>query len=302
MKARILLTTTILTAGIAFGVTEPAYATDSITAETIKTAAEPISKETMSDSRVAASGFVEHVNYARVALAIKNTDLAKQHISQARNMMTIIKSATVDQRRIARVESGRIVYQYDTQYKYHYFPVKTGPVQVKEISKGSIWSENNLAVTDADIVYLTLDLSGDQAEDFLAKAEAAIVASDLKEADNQLAKLTDSVVMVDSKASMPADKAKDNLALARNFLIGKNYDGARYALTHADNALDEMQKKDTYNNYQADIIVMRRDVANLQGYITKKDPTMLEKSDAKIEKWWKDLKSWSESEPITSVN
>lgn len=300
MKSRMLLLTTILTTGVILGFTLPTYGTDTITNQTVKTADDPISKAAMTDPRVAASNFVEHVNYARVSLAMKNVDLAKQHITQARNMALLVNGLAVEQRHVTKVESGRITYHYDTEYKYHYFPVRTGPVQMKEISSGSSWSENNLAVTDADIVYLTVNLSGDQTEAFLNKAEAAIAASDLKEADNQLAKLTDSVVTVDSKASMPADKAKDNIALARNFLAGKNYDGARFALSHADSALDEMQRNDIYANRKVDIIAMRKDVADLQSYITKKDPSMMEKADAKLEKWWKDLKNWSESEPKTT--
>lgn len=288
--------TSILSAGFAFGFTPSAMAADdSITTDTVKTATSPISKEEVTDPRVAATSFVEHVNYARVALAMKNTVLAGQHISQARNMATIIKGTTTEQRRITEVESGRIVYQYDTEYKYHYFPIQTGPVQVKKMSDGPVWAANDLAVSDADIVYLTLDLTGDKAEAYLTAAETAITAKDLKRADDQLAELTEEVVTVDSKMSVPSDKAHDNIALARNFIAGKNYDGASYALKHADEALDEMQKDDAYKTHHTEIVAMRKDVSDLQGYVAKKDPTMIEKANIKIDTWWKELKNWSES-------
>ncbi len=295
MKTRTLLITTILSTGLVFSYTFPSYAADNITTGTMKTATSPISKEAMADPRIAAGSFVEHVNYARVALAMKNIDLAKQHITQARNMVSLIKGATTEQRRVAKVESGRIIYQYDTEHKYHYFPIKTGPVEVKQMSNGSIWAKNDLAVTDADIVYLSLDLTNDKAETYLSNAETAIAASDLKEASNQLAKLTDAVVTVDSKVPVPNIKARDNIALARNFIAGKNYDGASYALKHADEALDEMQKDDSYKVHRPEIIAMRKDVSSLQNYITKKDPTMIQKADIKLNKWWKELESWSQS-------
>ncbi len=296
MKTQNLLMTTILSTGIILYGAVPSYAADAITTGTVKTATTPISKAAMADPKVAASSFVEHVNYARVALAMKNPDIAKQHITQARNMVTLIKSATVEQRRISEVESGRLVYQYDTAYKYHYFPIQTGRVKVKQMDSGPIWAKNDLAVTDADVVYLTLDLTGDKAETYLNDTEVAITRNDLKEADNQLAKLTELVVTVDNKVSVPSDKARDNLALARNFIAGKNYDGARYALTHADEALDEMQRDDNYAARRPNIIAMRKDVSNLQGYITKKDPNMIEKADAKLDTWWNELKSWSKNE------
>lgn len=291
-----LFMSTILSTGMLLHAPVMAFAADTITKGAATTATSPISTAEMNDPRVAASSFVEHVNFARVALAMKNTDLAKQRLTQARNMVSVIQNSTVEQQRVTRLESGRIVYQYDTEYKYHYFPIQTGLVQVKEISNGSVWAKNDLAVTDADIVYLSLDLTDNKAATFINNAETAIAANNLKEADNQLAKLIDSVVTVDSKISMPADKARDNIALARNFLLGKNYDGARYALSHAGDALDEMQDSDDYKSQRKNIIAMRKDVAEMQARVTKKDPTALEQADKKMSKWWGELKSWSKEE------
>lgn len=291
MKTRTLLMTTMLSTTLAL-CSLSVYAADNITTGTVKTATSPITNAEMADPRVAATGFVEHVNFARVSLAMKNTDLAKQHITQARNMVTMIKNATVEQRVIRQVESGRIVYKYDTEYKYHYFPIQTGPVQVKTMDNGPAWATNDLAVTDADIVYLTLDLTGDKAETHLAEAEAAVTANNLKLADEHLAQLTEAVVTVDSKVALPSVKAHDNIALARNFIAGKNYEGASYALKHADDALDEMQKDNNNKARLADIAAMRKDVSDLQEYIAQKDPNMIQKANAKIDKWWKDLNNW----------
>lgn len=295
MKMRTLLMTTILSTGLSFSIAPLSYAADTITTDTVKTATAPITKEEVMDSRVAAASFVEHINYARVALAMKNVDLAKQHLSQARSMVMLIKGAPSGQWHVTEVGSGRIVYEYDTEHKYHYFPLQTGPVQVKQVDNGPIWAKNDLAVVDADIVYLSLNLTGDKAEKYLKATETAIAEGKLKEADKQLAKLTEEVVTVDSTVSVPNDKARDNLALARNFIAGKNYDGARYALKHADEALDEMQKNSSYKARHPDITAMRKDLSELQGYITKKDPTMIQKADAKLDKWWKELKNWSET-------
>jgi hypothetical protein len=296
MKTNILLMTTILGAGLLIngGVIAQTKSTDNITTKTVTTATKPITNEEISDPTKAAESFVEHVNYARVALAMKNTDLAKQHISKARDMITVIKNVPPEKRVINDVETGRLTYKYDTQHKYHYFPIETGQVKVKQMSNGPVWStKTELAVTDADIVYMTLDLSGDKADKYLNDAEKAISSNDLKEADNQLAELTDSVVELDSKVAIPSVKAHDNISLARNFLAEKNYEGASFALKHADEALDEMQK-DVGNKVRSqDIINMRKDVSDLQGYISQKDPTLIDKADKKIDKWWGGLKSWT---------
>jgi len=285
--------TTMLGTGLMLGFAPFAQAADNISSETVKTANDPITKEEVSNPRVAAASFVEHVNYARVALAMKNVELSRQHITHARNMAALIKGASPEHHRVTEMESGRIVYQYDTEYKYHYFPITTGPVEVKQMGDGPIWAKNDLAVTDADIVYLTLDLTDDKAAPYLAAAEAAITANDLKEADSQLAKLTDAVVTVEHKVSVPQNKAHDNIALARSFLARKNYDGARYALKHADDALDEMLQDDNNKARRDSIVAMRADVNNMQAVVTQKDPSLIEKADRKIDGWWKDLKNWS---------
>lgn len=291
MKIKTLLITSMLSSAIIL----PAYAADSITAATIKQANLPISNAEIADPRVGASAFIEHVNYARVALAMKNTDLAKQHIIEARNVAAFIKDTPTEKLRITEVQSGRVIYQYETEYKYHYFPINAGPVQVKTIDNGALWAKNSLAVSDADIVYLSLDLTGNKVESYLTASEKAITAGNLKEAGNQLAKLTEVVVTVNSETSVPSDKAHDNIALARNFLAGKNYNGANYALKHADEALDEMLKADAYKEHREEIVAMRKDVSDLQSYIAKKDPTMIQKADAKMDKWWKELKTWSKT-------
>jgi hypothetical protein len=211
-------------------------------------------------------------------------------------MAAIIKNTTIDQQRISDLESGRVVYDYDTEYKNHYFPITTDLVQVKEMSNGPIWASNSLAVTDADIVYLSLDLSGDRVEGFLVAAEKAIGINNLKEADQQLARLIDAVVTVDTKIKRPADKARDNIALARNFLVMKNYDGARYALSHADDALNMMQSHDEYKNRTKEIAAMRKDVVEIQKAITKKDPTVLQSADKRLSQWWSELKAWTSKE------
>lgn len=294
MKTRHYLFTTMLYTLVTM-TGASALAAENITTRTVSTAKNTLSNAEASDPRVAALSFVEHVNFARVALAIKNSTLANQHIMQAQNLITVIKSATLEQRRVTQVESGRIVYQYDTEYKYHYFPIQTGPVQVKTISNGPIWAKNDLAVTDADIVYLSLDLTGDKAENYLRDAESAIAEKNLKLADDQLAQLTDAVVTVDSKVAQPNLVAHDNIALARNFIAGKNYDGAKFALNHADDALDDMSKDEKNKSRLSEIAAMRADVKNLQDYIAKKDPTLIQQANTKIDTWWKELKNWSKS-------
>lgn len=292
MKASLLITTVLVGAG--FALTQPAWAAESIASKTKSTATRAMTEETVREPALAAQRFVEHVNYARVALAMKDNALAQSHIGQARNMLAVVKAANADQRRVQRLETGRVTYDYKTSNKYYYYPFGSGPVQVKTLKSGPFWAKKGIAVTDAEVVYLSLDLSDDDAAEYLNKAEAAIQKGDISEADEQLADLTDDVVEVDDTVVTPSVKARDNIALARYFVAARNYDGARYALRHADDALDAMEGDDRYQADRAAITAMRKDVNALEASVEKNDPTLLDKADKKLEKWWTDLKQWAD--------
>ena len=295
MKTRTLFITTILSAGLVLSIAACSNNADTITGHNAVTVNHPAADTAGENARDVAEDFVGHINYARIALAKNKGNRAEQHVAEARNLLAQLQNTTVEERRVERIESGRVVYNTTNDYKYHYFPITTGPLEIKKMSHGPVWAKNDLAVTDADIVYLTVDLNGNNAAKRLNEAEADIKAGHLKAADNQLAQLTDEVVTVDEQTSVPLDKARDNIRLARNFVSSGNYTGARYALKHADDALDEMQNDNTYQTHRTAIITMRKEVKHLQVAIAAKDPGLAHKAVAKLDKWWSQLKDWSNS-------
>lgn len=296
MRTHALFITTLLSTTMLLGACS--HKPDTLTSGKVRTDTYANDNTSGTDhaARDAAEDFIGHINYARVALARNHGDRAEKHIVEARADMDQMKALTIEQRKIANIESGRVVYSYDTDYKYHYFPIETGSIEVIKIGHGPVWAKNDLAVTDAEIVTLTVDLSGYTADTRLDSAETDIKAGKLKAADTELAQLTDEVVTVDDTTSMPIDMARDNIVLTQNFINSGNYTGARYSLKHADSALHEMQKDDTYSQHKADIAAMRRDIKYLQNELTKKNPTLMQKTDTKLNKWWTELKAWTEKE------
>lgn len=298
MKICHLLVTTVLSAALVLGVSACSQKTDSMTSNNVRTITHPDTEnpEVGYDIRYTAADFVGNINYARIALAKNNGALAEKSILAARDLMERMKYTTIDTQVIEGIESGRVVYSYDTDYRYHYFPIETGAMEIKKMSHGPVWAKADLAVTDADVVYLTVDLSDNTADKRLDAAETDIKTGHLRAADIQLAKLTNEVVSVDEITSDPLTKARDNILLAHNFVVAGNYNGGRYALKHADAALDEMQKDNAYEIQRTKIIKMRREVRELQHTISTQDPTMVHKAIMKLDTWWAELKEWSKSE------
>jgi hypothetical protein len=250
------------------------------------------SPETM-DATTAAENFVSHINYARVAIAMKNPALAKQHIMIAKDLLAFLQSTTIQERRIPRVEAGQVVYNYETTYKYHYYPIQTGLATVKKVVTGPFWANNpGIAITDANVVYLTLDLTSDTAEKHLDLAENSLNQDQPKDADNHLAAITNSVVQLDQKEALPIDIASDNILLGRRFVAVENYDAARFALRHADTALDRLANAEEYKVYTPDIKAIKKELNELYKLLAKNKPAALKDADAKMEKWWNTLRSW----------
>ncbi|MBV8938608.1 MAG: YfdX family protein [Alphaproteobacteria bacterium] len=244
------------------------------------------------DPRMAAQRFIEYVNTARVALAVNDGAAAKDNLARARATLAIANAAAPAQP-AEQWQAGRLSYNYAPAARYHYFPLATGPVKMEVMKNGPFWARKGLAVTDAEIVYVSLDLSGARVQKRLDKADADIAAGKLENARSELADLSDEVIKVDDRVKLPLEKATDNIALARVFVATGNYDGARYPLRHAESALKEMEKDDQYKSHRDAIAAMRKEAEQLQQAITRNDPTLLDKTDAKLQQWWNDLKSWT---------
>lgn len=240
---------------------------------------------------VSAQQFVAHINYARVAIAMNDKAVAQQHIRKAQELIGLLRQENMEARKAVHVESGRVVYDYDTDadHKYHYFPVSHRTVEVQKVVKGPFWAKNALAVADADVVYLSLDLRGNDAEKGLAKASRALAQDYFTDADKYLARVTDRVVKVDKQRALPQKVAGDNIALARDFLAMDNFEGAGFALKHADKALEMMESRRDKAGRHDRIIAIRKDIGQLMAQVADKTPGLLQKDGDAMIGWQREL-------------
>ncbi|MGE0252735.1 MAG: YfdX family protein [Dongiaceae bacterium] len=297
MNAYIILVIALLSAGVVLGDHAYVQAADTSTGS-MQNNERSLSEEGSMGLRMTAQNFIENVNSARVALAMKNSSSAKQYIDKANQNLTELQNLTPEQRRFSRLSSSRLSYGND---EYRYFPVP-GQVKMTKVKDGPFWArEGGIAVTDAEMVYITLDLSDiDDTKKSLTEAKTAVSKGDLSKADNKLDNIIDDTINMEKVASLPLDKARDNIALTRSFLQARNYSGARYALKHADKGLDEMQRDDRYQARRQTVSAMRQEIKSLEKTIDKRDPSILQKTEAKLGEWWNELKGWANDRDSTS--
>ena len=255
-KTQLLLVTTFLASSLFVSPVFNAQAADvaktRVVSEQVTRTVKPlaINNET-SEVKPAVQRFVELVNQARVDLAMKRPQDAKPRIENAQKMARFIRqnSKVEEMYRETRITSGLVTYKSQDTTGNYYVPFETGPVKIKSVENTpSSKTGPAVAVTGADVVYLTVDLSGPEAEDYLSQAQVAIRQGNLKAADKSLADLMAAVTKSETAETLPYDKAKDNLALALRFLQDENYSASRYALDHAAEAVKSMQGDSRYNS------------------------------------------------------
>ena len=200
--------------------------------------------------------FVELVNNARVDIATKQTQDAVAKINEAQNFAAFIKqnSSVEEITHETRIASGKVMYSTESTSGAYYVPFETGPVKLKTVEETPSDKANatGLAVASAEVVYLTVDLSGNEAETYLSGAKMDLEQGKTAEADKKLAELMSKVVIAETTDSLPYEKARDNLDLALKFLQdGNNYTAARYALGHSIEALKSMSTDARYKSKES---------------------------------------------------
>ena len=243
------------------------------------------------DAQRMAQRFIEQINAARISLSLEQDAQAQAAIAQAQSALSEMTTPNYRQLRTARIGSAAAD---DSDSKPYYFPVEidAGPVAVKKMETGPIWQKNGIAVTDAEIVYLTLDLKDQSASSALQKASDAIVRHHRKSAQTILARLIEDTIQVETAVTVPVEKARDNIFLTREFIRAHNYDGARYALGHASEALDSMEQDTRYATRKGALSTMRKEVHELKLTIEKRDPSLLTQADASLARWWQEMNEW----------
>jgi hypothetical protein len=247
--------------------------------------------EPFAEERMAAQNFIESINEARKELSLKQLDLAKSKIIMARSLIPIIMRVTPSQSRLTRVEFGGGLYADDLNQRKNYAPIETQSLENFTRSAGPRWIKRTRAESDAQIIYITLDLAEDRAQIYLDQAEKHITAGKIKEAEIQLSELSDHVIKVGENVPA-AVQARDYIAIADNYITSGNFYGSRSSLMKANEFLDKMKNEETYRTYYSDIVALHGNIANLQDAFAKMDAEQIKNAGINLKKWKEQVAVW----------
>jgi hypothetical protein len=249
-------------------------------------------KNSFSEEQRAAKSLIENVNDARKELAMGQPALAKQKIIMAQNLLPIIARVTPAQSRLTRVEFGGGLYADDLGQRKSYSPIETYALETLTRGGGPRWVKNTRSESDAKIIYISFNLNDGMAHDYLKKAEEYIDTKQLKDAELQLAEMSDRVIRIDNNVPT-AVQARDYIALADNYISAGNFFGARSCLVKTNDLLQKMKTEDAYKAYRSDIISLHADIEAMEDGFAKLDAEQIESASGNLAKWGGLLSTWA---------
>ncbi len=243
------------------------------------------------EEMMAAQTFIESINESRKDLSMKQYGMAKSRIIMARSLIPIIAKATQSQRRLTRVEFGGGLYADDLGQRKNYKPIETQSLENFTRPAGPRWVKTTRTESDAQIIYITLNLADEKARNYLDEAEKHIDSGDIKAAQMLLEELSDQVIRVGG--DIPAAvQVRDYMILADNYILVGNFFGARSSLRKANMYLDQMKNEETYKNYYSDIVTLHKNIADLQDAFAKMDADQIKNAEINLKKWREQVTVW----------
>ncbi|WP_417465220.1 hypothetical protein [Kordiimonas sp.] len=153
-------------------------------------------------------------------------------------------------------------------------------LKIKGIERGDI--------EDAKVKYVRLKIDEAKLIHDLNEAREEIADDDMSGAQAQIHDAQITMIHEFDGGQSAEVIARDHLALTRFMLKAAEYEGAREALEVAEAAFIDLQDKDVdaAGRNAPGIEKIRLDMDELQALISRRDPSLADQIDAKLEKWW----------------
>ncbi len=173
-------------------------------------------------------------------------------------------------------------------------PVKDHQVTAESIDR-SIKSaiSDKAEITDAKLAYVAPTINKEALVENLQEAKQELNGNDAASASKTLEKAQDILVVEDAASAPPIQNAKDNIALARTMIGKEAFDSAGAAVKEADESLNKMEKKSVTAEQKQKVQKARAELASISEVIKRKDPSLLDKTDDRLKKWWEELSTWT---------
>ena len=233
------------------------------------------------------ANYLIHINNARAALTTNDQKSARHELRRAFGDLEKLKNADGSYM-TGNIKTGRTIYHYLGSDNYYYFPIEA---ERKLSTEDYTEPYKNTDANDLEIVYLNVNPNNTDSQNLLFIADRYIKDGDYAEADSALSELVKTTVETGKIATLPQEKAKLHLIMAKyHFSVG-NSAAAINRLDNADSTLTNLLKNNAYRPHFHRLTRIRDEIQALRAKIAD-GAIYTEADESLIDGWISYLNEW----------
>ncbi len=262
------------------------FATDASKKDTIK-AKTPIEVQ-REQTQSLAHKMMGHINLAKFALGLKLPKEAAHHIVKAQTIKDQLESQLPELKINSTFNYGKVTYADKHTVKEHYVPVVDDVLLISDYKKiFEHLRQQNWEEVNAGVVHVEISIDLREVKSALDESLKDINKKEYDKAQNVLTAIFKNAIISEEEIDDPVLSIAENMSLAKAFLDNGQYDKARFTFKSVQKRLANLSGVDN------DVINrLSSDLNKFQTELRRKDPTMTESIDDRLDEWRETFREW----------
>ncbi len=229
-----------------------------------------------------------HINLAKIALGIKFPSEAAHQIMKAQTIKDQLESQLPELKINSTFNYGKVTFTDKHTVREHYVPVVDDVLLISDYEKifdhlrKLNWEEVN-----AGVVHVGISVDLREVKTALDESLKDINKKEYGKAQSALTAIFKNAIFVEEETVDPVLSIAENMSLAKAFLNNGQYDKARFTFKSVQKRLANVTGVDNEV-----INRLSSDLNKLQAELRRKDPTMTESIDDRLNQWRNTFREW----------
>lgn len=229
-----------------------------------------------------------HINLAKFALGLKFPSEAIHHIVKAQTIKDQLESQLPELKINSTFNYGKVTYADKHAVKEHYVPIVDDVLLISDYEMiFDHLQQLNWEEVSAGVVHVGISIDLREVKSALDESLKDINKKEYDKAQNALTAIFKNAIIAEEEIDDPVLSIAENMSLAKAFLNNGQYDKARFTFKSVQKRLANVSGVDN------DVInKLSSDLNKLQAELRRKDPTLTESIDDRLDQWRKTFRVW----------
>lgn len=240
-----------------------------------------------------ATRMMAHLSFAAQAIDLKMKKSALENLGQAKKLCITLEKSKFELISEYKFKYGKATYAIDGVERDYYVPVADdvfveGRFDEKEISQKNLKvEEKGLA-----IVHSSLRVNLANVDSSIESAESLTKDGKFEDARKALEGVFKNALSEEEVVTNPVWTVWSDLMLAQEFMTAGRFQSVRFALNSAQTDLQKLERDGVLTKSGDEAKNLRAEIEKIQKTLDDKDPTTVQKMQAKLNGWAHKVKSW----------